>query len=43
MAYMEGEKVLLLIYPMKGVMQFLKKGKLRPRFIGPFEISQKAR
>ena len=23
---------------MKGVMRFGKKGKLRPRFIGPFEI-----
>ena len=23
---------------MKGVMKFGKKGKLRPRFIGPFEI-----
>ncbi|XP_074362278.1 uncharacterized protein LOC141702511 [Apium graveolens] len=33
-----GEKVLLKISPWKGVMRFRKKGKLSPRFIGPFEI-----
>ncbi|XP_074373545.1 uncharacterized protein LOC141713879 [Apium graveolens] len=33
-----GEKVLLKISPWKGVMRFGKKGKLSPRFIGPFEI-----
>jgi hypothetical protein len=26
---------------MRGVMRFGKKGKLSPRFIGPFEITQK--
>ncbi|XP_022866022.1 uncharacterized protein LOC111385830, partial [Olea europaea var. sylvestris] len=26
---------------MKGVLRFGKKGKLRPRFIGPFEILEK--
>jgi hypothetical protein len=26
---------------MKGVMRFGKKGKLSPRFIGPFEITQR--
>ncbi|XP_070029703.1 uncharacterized protein [Nicotiana sylvestris] len=38
MSYMIGEKVLLKISPMKGVMRFGKKGKLSPRYIGPFEI-----
>ena len=35
---MVGERVLLRVSPMKGVMRFGKKGKLSPRFIGPFEI-----
>ena len=34
----EGEKVLLKISPWKGVTRFGKKGKLSPRYIGPFEI-----
>ena len=37
-SFMEGEKVLLKVSPMKGVMRFGKKGKLSPRFIGPFEV-----
>ncbi|XP_070017406.1 uncharacterized protein [Nicotiana sylvestris] len=35
---MVGEKVLLKVSPMKGVMRFGKKGKLSPRFVGPFEV-----
>ncbi|XP_070010400.1 uncharacterized protein [Nicotiana sylvestris] len=35
---MVGEKVLLKVSPMKGIMRFRKKGKLSPRFIGPFEV-----
>ena len=35
---MEGDYVWLRVSPMKGVMRFGKKGKLSPRFIGPFEI-----
>ncbi|XP_069149998.1 uncharacterized protein [Solanum lycopersicum] len=34
----QGDHVWLRVSPMKGVMQFGKKGKLSPRFIGPFEI-----
>ncbi|KAL5570826.1 hypothetical protein UlMin_020423 [Ulmus minor] len=34
----KGDHVFLKIAPMKGVMRFGKKGKLSPRFIGPFEI-----
>ena len=30
--------MLLKVFPMKGVMIFGKKGKLAPRYIGPFEI-----
>ncbi|XP_019227201.1 PREDICTED: uncharacterized protein LOC109208531 [Nicotiana attenuata] len=33
-----GDKVFLRVSPMKGVMRFGKKGKLSPRFIGPYEI-----
>ena len=38
MDFMEGEKVLLNVSPMKGVMRFGKRGKLSPRYIGPFEV-----
>ena len=33
-----GDQVLLKVSPMKGVMRFGKRGKLSPRYIGPFEI-----
>ena len=36
--FMEGEQVLLRISPMKGVMRFGKRGKLSPRYLGPFEV-----
>ncbi|XP_021736152.1 uncharacterized protein LOC110702705 [Chenopodium quinoa] len=38
-----GEKVLLKISHMKGVMRFGKRGKLSPKYIGPYEILQKVR
>ncbi|XP_070020669.1 uncharacterized protein [Nicotiana sylvestris] len=40
-AYMVGEKVMLMVSPMKGVMRCGKKGKLSPRYIGPFEVLQR--
>ena len=33
-----GDQVFLKISPMKEVMRFRKKGKLSPRYIGPFPI-----
>ncbi|XP_069145562.1 uncharacterized protein [Solanum lycopersicum] len=36
--FIEGEQVLLKVSPMKGVMRFGKRGKLSPRYIGPFEV-----
>ena len=33
-----GEHVFLKVSPTKGVMRFGQRGKLAPRFIGPFEI-----
>ncbi|GJY17911.1 putative reverse transcriptase domain-containing protein [Tanacetum coccineum] len=37
----EGDNVLLKVSPWKGVVRFTKKGKLAPRFVGPFEIIKK--
>ncbi|GJS26029.1 reverse transcriptase domain-containing protein [Tanacetum coccineum] len=36
-----GDYVLLKVSPWKGVVRFGKKGKLAPRFVGPFEIVEK--
>ncbi|GJU15336.1 putative reverse transcriptase domain-containing protein [Tanacetum coccineum] len=36
-----GDYVLLKVSPWKGVVRFGKKGKLAPRFVGPFEIIKK--
>ncbi|GJU01660.1 putative reverse transcriptase domain-containing protein [Tanacetum coccineum] len=36
-----GEYVLLKVSPWKGVVRFGKKGKLAPRFVGPFEITER--
>ncbi|GKC25930.1 putative reverse transcriptase domain-containing protein [Tanacetum coccineum] len=36
-----GNYVLLKVSPWKGVVRFGKKGKLVPRFVGPFEIIEK--
>ena len=39
--YEVGEKVFLKVSPRKKVMRFGKKGKLSPRFIGPYEVIKK--
>ncbi|GJV15127.1 hypothetical protein Tco_1360450 [Tanacetum coccineum] len=36
-----GDYVLLKVSPWKGVVHFGEKGKLAPRFVGPFEIIEK--
>ena len=36
-----GDHVFLRVSPRKGVFRFGKKGKLAPRYIGPFEILQR--
>ncbi|GKA18394.1 hypothetical protein Tco_0698309 [Tanacetum coccineum] len=36
-----GDRVLLTVTPWKGVMRFGKKGKLAPRYVGPFEILER--
>ena len=39
--YEISEKVFLKVSPWKKVMRFGKKGKLSPRFIGPYEVIKK--
>ncbi|GJX71112.1 putative reverse transcriptase domain-containing protein [Tanacetum coccineum] len=36
-----GDHVLLKVSPWKSVVRFLKKGKLAPRYVGPFEILER--
>ncbi|GJU14560.1 putative reverse transcriptase domain-containing protein [Tanacetum coccineum] len=38
-----GHKVMLKVSPWKGVIRFGKRGKLNPRYIGPFKILAKVR
>src|SRR2546421_11669642 len=41
MEYSIGEKVFLRVSPWKGIIRFGQKGKLRPRYIGPYEIIER--
>nr|GEV10227.1 putative reverse transcriptase domain-containing protein [Tanacetum cinerariifolium] len=36
-----GDRVMLKVSPWKGVICFGKKGKLAPRYVGPFEILER--
>ena len=36
-----GDHVFLKVMPKRGVVRFGKRGKLVPRYIGPFEILEK--
>nr|XP_011457304.1 PREDICTED: uncharacterized protein LOC105349388 [Fragaria vesca subsp. vesca] len=36
-----GDWVILKLSPWKGVIQFGKRGKLSPRYIGPYEITER--
>ncbi|GJW85659.1 hypothetical protein Tco_0158804, partial [Tanacetum coccineum] len=36
-----GDRVLLKVSPWKGVIRFGKRGKLAPRYVGPFEILER--
>nr|GEZ20396.1 putative reverse transcriptase domain-containing protein [Tanacetum cinerariifolium] len=36
-----GDRVLLKVSPWKGLIHFGKKGKLAPRYVGPFEILER--
>ncbi|GJY17206.1 reverse transcriptase domain-containing protein [Tanacetum coccineum] len=39
--FKEGYHVMLKVAPWKGVVHSRKKGKLAPRFVGPFEITER--
>ncbi|GKF46176.1 hypothetical protein Tco_0135978 [Tanacetum coccineum] len=41
MEFEVGDKVMLKVSPWKGVIRFGKRGKLNPRFIGPFKVIKK--
>ena len=41
MEYQVGDKVFLRVSPWKGIMRFGNKGKLSPRYIGPYEIIER--
>ena len=36
-----GDHVFLKVMPKRGVVRFGKRGKLAPRYIGPFEILER--
>ncbi|GJZ07237.1 hypothetical protein Tco_0541030 [Tanacetum coccineum] len=36
-----GDRVMLKVSPRKGVIRFVKRGKLNPRYIGPFKILER--
>ncbi|XP_049364539.1 uncharacterized protein LOC125829347 [Solanum verrucosum] len=41
--YQVGDKVFLKVSPWKKIMRFGQKGKLSPRFIGPYEVLERVR
>ncbi len=41
--FVVGDYVFLKVSPMKGVMRFGKKGKLEPRYIRPFQVTDRVR
>nr|GEV75777.1 putative reverse transcriptase domain-containing protein [Tanacetum cinerariifolium] len=43
MEFKVRDKVMLKISPWKGVVRFSKRGKLKPRYVGPFKVLAKVR
>ncbi|KAK5775594.1 hypothetical protein PVK06_043500 [Gossypium arboreum] len=41
--YQVGDNVFLKVSPWKKLLRFGRKGKLGPRFIGPYEVSERVR
>ncbi|GJS37851.1 integrase, catalytic region, zinc finger, CCHC-type containing protein [Tanacetum coccineum] len=41
MEFQVGDKVMLKVLPWKGVIRFGKRGKLNPRYVGPFKVLEK--
>ncbi|GKF91024.1 hypothetical protein Tco_0274725 [Tanacetum coccineum] len=36
-----GDRVMLKVSPWKGIVRFGKRGKLNPRYVGPFKVLEK--
>nr|GEZ00464.1 reverse transcriptase domain-containing protein [Tanacetum cinerariifolium] len=41
MEFQIGDRVMLKVSPWKGVVRFRKRGKLNPRYVGPFKVLDK--
>ncbi|GJX34779.1 putative reverse transcriptase domain-containing protein [Tanacetum coccineum] len=41
MEFQVGDRVMLKVSPWKGVVRFGKRGKLNPRYVGPFKVLEK--
>ncbi|GJT90369.1 putative reverse transcriptase domain-containing protein [Tanacetum coccineum] len=41
MKFQVGDKVMLKVSPWKGVVRFGKRGKLNPRYVGPFKVIER--
>ncbi|GKE13848.1 putative reverse transcriptase domain-containing protein [Tanacetum coccineum] len=41
MEFQVGDRVMLKVSPWKGVVRFTKRGKLNPRYVGPFKVLEK--
>ncbi|GKE85294.1 hypothetical protein Tco_1559036 [Tanacetum coccineum] len=41
MEFQVGDRVMLKVSPWKGVVRFGKRGKLNPRYVGPFRVLEK--
>ncbi|GJY12070.1 putative reverse transcriptase domain-containing protein [Tanacetum coccineum] len=42
MEFQVGDKVMLKVSPWKGVVRFGKRGKLNPRYVGPFKVIERS-
>ncbi|GJV62226.1 putative reverse transcriptase domain-containing protein [Tanacetum coccineum] len=43
MEFQVGDRVMVKVSPWKGVVRFGKRGKLNPRYVGPFKLLEKVR
>nr|GFA76841.1 putative reverse transcriptase domain-containing protein [Tanacetum cinerariifolium] len=41
MEFQVGDKVILKVFPWKGVVRFGKWGKLNPKYVGPFKVLER--